>query len=163
MKEYTLPKSEHGIQSAGFNWVRRNRKNSNLLITHAMELCHAIPNGLSTKESQKAKMEGLTKGIPDIHLPWPKAQCIEKHAYDRLGGIVVRMIKDGQFFKFVPGLYIEMKYGKNKLSSAQEEKRDLLLALGYAYRVCYSTEEMIQCIMNYLPFPESDYLSPEYL
>lgn len=48
------------------------------------------------------------------------------------------------------GLYIEMKYGGNKPTAEQRRWLDELSSLGYATAVCYSAEEAIKVIMNYL-------------
>lgn len=142
MKKYPLPNSEHGIQVGFFNWVRRNRKHSrNEGVRNALNLCYAVPNGLSTNQSQRAKMEGLTAGIPDISL-----DC-RQSVYHTI--------------KYV-GLRIEMKYGKNTLSEVQQKKRTLLVEAGYKYEVCKSTQEAIEAVMNYLPYPREDYIEPEY-
>ena len=112
--------SEHQEQVKFFNWVRRNRSRSpNPQIQKAMKLCHAIPNGISTKQSQQAKMEGLTKGIPDVHLPWPVSTEYECHGEPH--------------FYTTPGLYIEMKFGRNILSEDQEMIRDLLKEAGFKW------------------------------
>ena len=89
-------------------------------------------------------MEGLTKGIPDINLDWMAAYSNWKQ--DCYGG-----------------LRIEMKYGKNTLSSAQKEKKVLLEKAGYKWATCKTTKEAIQAVMDYLPFPAEDYIEPEYL
>ena len=128
-----------------------------------MKLCHAIPNGVSTEESQKAKLEGLTAGIPDIHLPWPKLEAIEKHSFEQLGEPIIKIREEDSFLQFIPGLYIEMKYGGNTLYPDQVKIKDLLLRVGYRYRICRSTKEMIKAIMDYLPFHEQDYIQAEYL
>jgi len=138
--------SEHQQQVYFFNWVRRNRKlSSNIWIRRAMELCYAVPNGISSREGQKAKLEGLTRGMPDINLDWPTVLCEPE-------GTI-----------FIPGLRIEMKFGKNTLSKAQKEKKELLEKANFKYCVCYSAEEAVKAVMTYLPFPEKDYIGPKYL
>jgi len=164
LKKYQFPKNEHGIQSAFFNWVRRNRKHSpNEGIRNALSLCYAIPNGLSTKESQKAKMEGLTSGIWDIALSRPvliKTPFLT--LYEHEGEKLAFETRDGQFWKFIPGLFMETKFGNNKLSPKQKEKRILFEDMGYRCEVCYSSKAEIETIIDYLPFPKEDYIEPEY-
>lgn len=142
-KKYQFKESEHGYQAAFFNWVRRNRKHSpNEGIRDALNLCYAVPNGLSTAQNQKAYMEGLTAGIPDINLDWPvstKKACLH------------------------PGLRIEMKYGRNTLTSKQKEKKALFEKAGYKWATCKTVKEAIEAVMNYLPFPSEDYVKSEYL
>lgn len=152
MKNYYPSNNEHGLQVSFFNWVRQNRKNStNKGIRNALNLCYAVPNGLSTNQSQRAKMEGLTAGIPDINLDWPvfkkNSNCPEVCGYK---------------YKH-PGLRIEMKYGKNTLSPFQKEKKKLLQDACFRYEVCYSAQTAIDAVMDYLPFPSEDYIKPEYV
>jgi hypothetical protein len=165
MKEYQFPNNEHGVQSAFFNWVRKNRKLSpNEMIRDALKLCYAIPNGLSSKESQKAKMEGLTAGIPDVALSWPVVikspfSAIYEHQDNRF---YIKGEGDG-FLEFIPGLFIEMKYGKNTTSPIQKEKIALFRKAGYRCEVRKSTKAAIETVIDYLPFLREDYLEPEYL
>lgn len=48
------------------------------------------------------------------------------------------------------GLFIEMKYGKGRLSAEQKEWIALLSENGYACQVCYSCSEAIRVIENYM-------------
>ena len=48
------------------------------------------------------------------------------------------------------GLFIEMKYGKNKPSPEQQRYLDLLEREGYAVAVCYGCNEAIESITAYL-------------
>lgn len=70
------------------------------------------------------KKVGLKKGVPDICLP---AACGCYH-----------------------GLYIEMKFGKNKPTKEQLEYLIFLNAQGYCVKVCYSADEAINTIAEYL-------------
>ena len=51
------------------------------------------------------------------------------------------------------GLYIEMKYGRNKTTEAQKEWLKELAAQGYFTAVCYGAEEAERVISRYLAFP----------
>jgi hypothetical protein len=48
------------------------------------------------------------------------------------------------------GLYIEMKYGKNKLTDKQAEFRDHCESQGYKVVICYTSAEAINAIKNYM-------------
>lgn len=47
------------------------------------------------------------------------------------------------------GLFIEMKYGKNKTTKEQKEWLEHLSAEGYACAVCYNAAEAIKTIESY--------------
>ena len=51
------------------------------------------------------------------------------------------------------GLYIEMKYGKNKTTDNQKEWLKALTDQGYYTVVCYGAEEAERIIARYLQFP----------
>lgn len=51
------------------------------------------------------------------------------------------------------GLYIEMKYGRNKTTDQQKEWLKELAAQGYFTAVCYGAEEAKRVISKYLEFP----------
>lgn len=48
------------------------------------------------------------------------------------------------------GLYIEMKYGRNKSTEKQEEWQKALQEQGYFVAVCYGAEEAERVIASYL-------------
>jgi len=70
------------------------------------------------------KKEGLRRGIPDIFC------AIMRKGYG--------------------GLFIEMKIGKNKLSSYQKEMIDKLTKNGYKCCVCYGFEEAKNAFKEYI-------------
>jgi hypothetical protein len=113
--------SEFDQQCLVFQWAMWNLKK----YPH-LKLLHSSLNGvkLSIGQAVKAKKSGMTKGIPDINLPFA---CLE---YTQL--------------------YIEMKIGKNKLTSEQKELRDLLVMGGAFYSVAYSAKEAIDTIEKYV-------------
>jgi len=78
------------------------------------------------------KEEGVRSGVPDIFLP------------------VVKMdlkINDPHIYG---GLWIEMKVGKNKPSEQQKWWMEKLQEQRYVTVVCYSAEEAIEQIQDYL-------------
>ena len=92
---------------------------------HDIDLMYHIPNeGKRTcYTGGKMKKEGLKRGVSDICLPVPSGKY--------------------------SGLYIEMKYGKNKPTAEQENFLRRINKLGYASCVCYSGEEAIDKIKYY--------------
>jgi len=113
--------SEHTEQCKVIEWATWNRN-----LHPALELLFAIPNGgkrhvITAKRLQR---EGVKAGVPDLCLPWPT----KRH----------------------PGLYIEMKYGKNTVSGKQRWWLERLSSVGYCVSVCYSAEAAITEICDYL-------------
>ena len=84
-----------------------------------------IPNEGKRSLSYAARMKrmGLRSGFPDLLVPLAR------------GGY--------------HGLFIEMKYGKNKTTKEQKEWLELLSAEGYACAVCYNAAEAIKTIESY--------------
>ena len=148
--------SEHQEQVYFFNWVRRNIKFSkNEELKKVMGLCYSVPNGIRSTQGQKAKMEGLTKGMPDINLDYPQKRDKEVYIF----GLYKTIENNVNYL----GLRIEMKFGGNTLSEKQKEKKNLLEEAGFKVVVCYSVKEAIQAVMDYLPFLEKEYVKPKYL
>lgn len=89
-------------------------------------LLHHIPNGGSRNrlEAANLKRQGVKAGVPDVCLPVPSSG---RH-----------------------GLYIEMKYGKNKPTEKQRAWLTALKNQGYAVAVCYSWEQAQTVICKYL-------------
>lgn len=85
-----------------------------------------IPNGgtRNPKEAAELKRQGVKPGVPDLFIPLPRGN---KH-----------------------GMFIEMKYGKNKLTEKQEKWLSYLSQQGYECQVCYSCESAVACIEKYL-------------
>lgn len=86
----------------------------------------AIPNGgkRGAKEAYFLKLEGVSAGVPDLCIPIPN----EKYH----------------------GLFIEMKYGKNKTTSSQKEWINYLNKNGYLAVVCYGCDQAFDTIKKYL-------------
>lgn len=91
-----------------------------------IELLNGSLNGvhLSKAQAGKAKAAGMLKGLPDLHLPVPR------------GGFV--------------GLWIEMKYGRNKTTPEQDERIAALRAHHHRVEVCYDWPTARQIIVEYL-------------
>lgn len=111
---------EHAIQAAFFRWAALQKHR-----LPGIELIFAIPNGgfRHWKTARFLKAEGVKPGVPDAFLPIPK----------------------GPYH----GLFIEFKYGKNKLTPAQLEFSQCLRSHGYLVAVCYSLTEAIATIEKY--------------
>tara|TARA_R110000803_G_scaffold139356_1_gene206028 strand:- start:78 stop:491 length:414 start_codon:yes stop_codon:yes gene_type:complete len=94
-----------------------------------LKLLYAIPNqGGAGKAAiirgQRMRREGMRKGIPDLCLP----------------------VSRGNFLT----LYIEMKFGKGRLSPEQAQWISLLSSVGHNCQVCHSFEEGVNTLINYL-------------
>lgn len=127
--------SEHDEQVAVVQWA-------NLMAGQwpELDLLYAIPNGAALRhktkidkrgreiryspEGQKLTAEGMKRHIPDLCLP--VARC----GYH--------------------SLYIEMKWGKNKPNDGQAEMLDRLMAEGHLAVACWSAEEAIQVLSDYI-------------
>lgn len=91
-----------------------------------LALLHAIPNGGSRNKAEAAhlKRQGVRPGVPDLFLPVPK----------------------GKYH----GLYIEMKFGKNKPTEAQKRWHRELVNQGYCVGVTYSALSAKKLIEAYM-------------
>ena len=128
-KVYVLPgrgkkapkSSEHKEQRKVFDWAKENEH-----LHPELAALFAIPNGGKRFKKTAAilKAEGAKAGVNDIHLPCP------------IGGYA--------------GLWIEMKYGYNMPSQEQKEWMDLMRWLGHRVEVCYSAEQAIDVILDYV-------------
>lgn len=115
------PEFEH--QAALVAWARLPTTKRAL---PGIELLHCSLNGVKLSKAQagKAKAAGMLSGVPDLMLPVPKGgQC---------------------------GLWIEMKFGKNRVSPAQADMIDALRKHGYRAEVCYEWPEARRIITEYL-------------
>lgn len=109
---------EHRLQVACLEWLR---------MAYPNVLCYAIPNGGQRNEieGKRLKDEGVTAGIPDLHIPLPRG------AY--------------------ASLYIEMKDGKKgRLSDHQKQLINLLQSYGNKVVVCRTIEEFMREVNGYL-------------
>ena len=101
-------------------WARANENNYPYLW-----LLHCSLNGVKMTKAQagRAIAQGMLSGVPDLFLPVPK------NGYH--------------------GLFIEMKYGSNKVTENQEKFLQNAANVGYAVSVCYSANEAIKRIEDY--------------
>jgi len=124
---------EHDEQVALFLWAELNKRK-----IPALELLLAIPNGAfyggHWSVARRMKEEGVKKGVPDVFLPMP----------------MIYMDKDKNVTSVNAGLWIEMKSGKNRPSPEQKWWIEKLRAVGYRVEVCYSCDEAIDVINDYL-------------
>lgn len=126
---------EHGIQRALFDWREL------MTAQHPeLELMHAIPNGAGLRhtvkrrfdgkktrfsaEGYKLKREGMTAGIPDVHLP----------------------VARGPYH----GLYIEHKTASGTVSTEQAKKMRRLEAEGHCVVLSRDSMTSIDFITRYL-------------
>jgi hypothetical protein len=112
---------EHQNQVALMQWCKLNETRF-----PALKWIFHIPNGGSRNviEAANLKRAGVKAGIPDLFLP------------------VAR--------KMEHGLFIEMKAGKNTLTKNQEEFLDHCFTEDYKYVVCYSWQNAVKYIEEYL-------------
>lgn len=108
-------------QERVIKWARDNENNYPFLW-----MLHSSLNGLKrTKNAQgKAKAQGMLSGVPDLFLPVPQSSY--------------------------HGLYIEMKSEKGRVSVSQSRFLSVTNELGYQSIVCYSSEDAIEKIKEYL-------------
>ena len=92
-----------------------------------LELMYHVPNEGKRNNGNILKAMGMKSGVPDVVLPVPSK---EYH-----------------------GLYLEMKFNKNKPTQEQEKFMALLRRNGYKTAVCYSYEEAKETILDYLSKP----------
>lgn len=85
-----------------------------------------VPNGGSRnkQEAVKLKQMGVKAGVSDLCLPYPKGLYC--------------------------GLYIEMKFGNNRQQDTQKEFLADMTAAGHFVATCYSAEEAVKVIEEYL-------------
>lgn len=86
---------------------------------------------------QKLKRQGVKSGVPDLCLAsWGSVEEADSKGFP--------------YQKQYPLLYIEMKSPKGKVSKNQEWWLKHLTEQGYLCEVCYSADEAIEVIKNYL-------------
>lgn len=91
-----------------------------------LDLMFHIPNGgkRNAKEAYYLTKQGVKSGVPDLFLP------VSRHGYH--------------------GLFIEMKFGKNKTTLNQKKYIIALKEQGYAVNVCYGWESAQRVIEKYM-------------
>lgn len=90
-----------------------------------------VPNGGSRNraEAVKFKQMGVKAGVSDLQLQYPKGSYC--------------------------GLFVEMKFGNNRQQETQKEFLADMAAAGHFVATCYSAEEAIKVIEEYLNLPDS--------
>ena len=116
-----MKQHESEHQQAFFTYLRAIEKHYPMV-----RWCHSIPNGGSRNkiEAARLKREGVKAGVLDVFLPYPS--------------------------KGFHGLYIEFKYGKNKLTDNQKEFQEYANRVGYKTVVAYTWGEAKEAVKWYL-------------
>jgi len=78
----------------------------------------------SPREAARLKAQGVKAGVMDLHLVIPRVPYT--------------------------GLWIEMKHGKNKPTDGQKDWAEIVTACGAKVVVCYTAQEAIDTIVEYL-------------
>ena len=117
--------SEHAMQAAVIDWWRLACRGYGL----PEFALFAIPNAAKRSFRLAAYMraEGMRAGVPDLLLAFGR--------WDRWE---------------LRGLFIEMKRKPNKVTPEQTLMIEYLLSEGYRVKVCWSSEEAIATIKDYL-------------
>ena len=126
--------SEHQIQSAFADWCRMSEARY-----PALKLAFAVPNGSyrHIATAVRAKREGQRAGVPDWILPVPRLDSITERTKV---GILSRD----------SGLAIEFKRPGGRLTKEQKAWISLARIYGWRCEVCYSAEEAIKVVKEYL-------------
>lgn len=125
-------KSESTEQERVISWALFNEYRC-----QELKMLFHVPNGGSRNKAEAAnlKRQGVKSGVPDLCL------TVAKNGYH--------------------GLFIEMKYGKNKTTKEQKEWLKNLSESGYKTAVCYSADEAIREIARYLDIHQYAQIGPE--
>ena len=112
---------EQAMQIAIVQWARARTD-----VYPCLAWLHHVPNGgpRSAREAAILAKAGLTRGIPDLCLPYPS----------------------GPYH----GLYVELKYGRNKLTQEQAAFMEYAAGAGYATAVCRSAPDAQRVIEQYI-------------
>lgn len=118
--EIPLKSSEDEQQQLLFEWAA-----TQINRLRGIEMMFAIPNGghRHIRVAMKLKRTGVKPGVMDVFLPFAS----------------------GKYH----GLWIEMKWGKNKTSEAQDRYLQYLKEAGYMAGVCYSWQDAAKLIESY--------------
>jgi len=106
------------------------------------------PAGVYLGMTQRVRMKamGLTPGFPDLMLLFPKKRerILASHLCGEDSPYKTRVTT------YTPGLFIEMKSKKGKVSKVQKEYHKKLSDQGYTIVISYSFEEGKEEIKKYL-------------
>ncbi len=113
--------SEHDEQAALFKWATLHTGRY-----PELALLFAIPNGGKRDPATAVRLqaEGVKPGVPDVCLP---------------------VARQGWH-----GLFIELKYGRNKPEPRQLEWLERLTEQGYLAIVCWGWQEAVEAVKEYL-------------
>lgn len=102
-----------------------------------LELIFHVPNGGSRNklEASNLKRQGVKAGVPDLVLP----------------------VSRGMYH----GMFLEMKFGTNKVQQSQKKWLEELKKQGYYTVVCYGAENAVKVIEEYLNLKSGTYMSEE--
>lgn len=98
----------------------------------------AIINGAYMPDTERIKQVamGMTEGVADVCL------FCQRHDMET---------RDGEpFYTFHPGLFCELKYGDNDLTTKQEEWRNMMLSENWHFVTCRSAVTAIRAIVDWL-------------
>jgi len=134
--------SEHDEQVALFQFLKTIEMKH-----YAIKSIYAIPNGglRSKAVAGKLKAEGVKSGVLDLHLP-AVSYVVE------IEGKILSLSPEPDNVQYI-GLWVEMKFGKNKLTDNQVIWRKNLEGLGHKVVVCYNWRDAANAIMEYLCIP----------
>jgi VRR-NUC domain len=123
------PEDDHAM--ALMRWVRLHERS-----VPELSLLFHIPNGgrRNVREAARLKAMGVKAGVSDYFLPVPQ--------WDEYAEPVSCMIS--------PGLWIELKAGKNRPTPAQFDWQHKMQDRGYDVRICTGWIEAAKCIAYYL-------------
>lgn len=126
VRGYYRKRGEDTEQEAVIQWAFWNEREY-----PELKWLHHIPNGgkRDAAEAARFKAQGVKAGVSDLFLP----------------------AAHGGYF----GLYIEMKYGKNKATDQQQEFIADMKRAGYDARIAYSAQEATDILQRYLTLPET--------
>lgn len=129
---------ESKLQAECVKWFR---------LQHPDKIIFAIPNGGSRNvmEAANLKRSGVLSGVSDLFIAEPS--MMDVNIGSEKSSIYVP--------KFVQyhGMFIEMKYGKNKLQESQKIFSESVIKKGYYFVTCYSFDDFkkrLNNIENYL-------------
>ena len=123
-------------------YTRRNEETEQIMVIQwaqynqnrypCLKWLHHCPNGGSRNhaEAVKLKQMGVKSGISDLCLPYP-------------AGIYC-------------GLYIEMKYGDNRLQNTQKEFLKDMSETGHFVATCYTAEAAVDVFKKYLKLQKNE-------
>lgn len=119
--------SEHDEQKALMDWAALHQARY-----PELALLFAVPNGGKRDPATAARLrgEGVKPGVPDLCLPVPRQGW--------------------------HGLFIELKYGRNKPSEYQLDWLARLTEQGYLAVVAWGWQEAVDVIRDYLGITEAE-------